>query len=214
MPPGAHRYGTPPATRPAPQNRLIEQTPRHQGDESRYGAPTMRSQHRAATPPPPSNQHSAHRNVDQAAQLTQPHPAHAPIAEAPQRAAPRPPAVHAASVPRSHQPAYESHHHGAAHTSHRPPVMSTQPAGIPRLPTGFATLPLLPSAGAPVRAGRYTSPSVRRHTSLPTTISAHTYAASAPRASRQAENALATRRNPPPRTARASTCIDRLCTRV
>ena len=47
---------------------------------------------------------------------------------------------------------------------------SAQPRRIWRLPAGFAPLPLLPSAGAPVRAGRYASPSVRRHTS-PSTAS-------------------------------------------
>lgn len=55
-----------------------------------------------------------------------------------------------------------------------------------RLPAGFATLALLPSAGAPVRAAPYASPSVRRHTSLPTEIGAHISKAPAPRHYEQA----------------------------
>lgn len=51
-------------------------------------------------------------------------------------------------------------------------ALTAEPAKIRRLPAGFATLPQLPSAGAPVRAGRYASPAVHRHTRLPATISA------------------------------------------
>jgi len=73
-----------------------------------------------------------------------------------------------------------------------------QPAEIRRLPTGFATLPLLPSAGAPVRAGRYPSPSVRRHTSLSTINQRpHLKGLSTP-ASRQARAVLAPRRRTEP----------------
>ena len=73
-------------------------------------------------------------------------------------------------------------------------VVTAQPAGTRRLPAGFATLPLLPSAGAPVRAGRYASPSVRRHTSLSTTNQRpHPKGVSTP-ASRQARAVLAPRR--------------------
>ncbi len=70
----------------------------------------------------------------------------------------------------------------------------TGPAGIWRLPAGFAPLPLLPSAGAAVRAGRYASPSVRRPTSCLRPVSAHTSKASAPRVSRQPRPVLAPRR--------------------
>lgn len=52
--------------------------------------------------------------------------------------------------------------------------------GIQRLPAGFATLALLPSAGAPVRAAPYTAPSVRRHTSQAQTINARISFATAP----------------------------------
>jgi hypothetical protein len=57
-------------------------------------------------------------------------------------------------------------------------VVTAPPQESRQLPAGFATLPLLPSAGAPVRAGRYASPSVRPHTSLPATVSARGSAAS------------------------------------
>lgn len=66
-----------------------------------------------------------------------------------------------------------------------------------RLPAGFAALALLPSAGAPVRAAPYASPSVRRHTSLPTEIGAHISKAPAPRHYDKPELAQSPRRTEP-----------------
>ncbi|CPR04170.1 transposase [Mycobacterium bohemicum DSM 44277] len=80
-----------------------------------------------------------------------------------------------------------------------------------RLPAGFAPLPGLPSAGAPVRAGRYASPSVRRHTSPSTTSqSPHLKGPHDPGVPRQPRALLAPRRHSElPWAAGAQTLIHR-----
>lgn len=209
MPPGVLRYETPPTTQLAHQSPQTAQTPRHRGDETRSGAPTARSRYRVATPRPPNNQQSRRRNAGQTAALPSPRPAHAPTAEAAPPIAPQPPAVHAAPEPRSHPPAYESHRRGADPTSDALRSPDRRAHRIRRLPADFATLPLLPSAGAPVRAGRYASPAVHRHTRMPTTI-APTPATSALRHHDKPKPLSQRRRIALPRTAGASTRIDRL----
>ncbi len=68
-----------------------------------------------------------------------------------------------------------------------------------------ATCGLRYAPSAPVRAGRYTSPSVRRHYRPATTIRAHISAASAPRHHDKSKPVPLPGRIAPPRTARAST---------
>jgi hypothetical protein len=151
MPPHVLRYETPPGRRPAPQNRLIGQTTRHRADENPSGAPMVRSQYRAATPPPPDSPPSAYRNADSAAPRPRPRPAHAPTAETAQPAAPRPPAVHAVPVPRSHQPAYEPRHQDALphptlstchdHTTSRSPAATCGLRYAPSAPVRWRSRP-------------------------------------------------------------------------
>ena len=54
------------------------------------------------------------------------------------------------------------HRTGTSSPTHAITSSLTTVPSLWRLPAGFASLPVLPSAGAPVRAGRYASPSVRR----------------------------------------------------
>lgn len=146
MPPHALRNETPPARRPVLRSRPIEQTPHHRADEIRFRIPTARSRCRAATPPPPDSPLSARRNAGPSARLPSQPLEHAPTAEAGPPTAPRPHDAHAASESRSQQPAYEPRRPGAQPMLSA--AMTAQPAGIRRLPAGFATL-RPPSAAAP-----------------------------------------------------------------
>ncbi|VBA59001.1 hypothetical protein LAUMK41_03265 [Mycobacterium attenuatum] len=164
------RYETPPTTQPAHRSPQTGQTPRHRADENPPDAPTARTRYRVTRRPPPNNQQSLHRNADSSAVPPPPHPAHAPTAQAAPPIAPQPRAVHAAPEPRSHPQAYEPHRHGAAHSRRPHTERNVWRARQATVTWGFATLPLLPSADAPVRAARYASPSVRPYTGMPTTI--------------------------------------------
>lgn len=165
MPPRALRYETPPTTQPAPQSLPIGQTSRHRGDGNRFGAPTAHSRYRVARQPPPDNQQSRRRNVGQSC----PAAATAPRTCANRRGcrASRVSASHrarSASTPLTPAslrgpPSSRSPHPTPAHRTQR--VTSTHPVAT----CGLRFAPVLPSADAPVRAGRYASPSVRHHSS-------------------------------------------------
>ncbi|CQD17236.1 hypothetical protein BN000_03743 [Mycobacterium europaeum] len=144
MPPHALRYETPPTTQPAPQSRPIEQTPLHRADENPSGAPTAHSRYRAATPPPPNNRQSLHRNGDQTAALPSPRRAHAPTAQTALPTATQPRAVHAAPEPRSHPQAYESLRHGAAHSRRRDTERNVWRARHATITCGLRSAPWAP----------------------------------------------------------------------